>query len=94
MNHVGRKPIILVGSAINAVGIGLQQASSEWKVFLVGRMLNCFGFGVVFTFCPVWFSGPWLSTYNRIGEIARPEVRGFFLCVVNGSIVFGQWLVV
>jgi hypothetical protein len=33
-------------------------------------------------------------TQSRIGETARPEIRGFLLCFVNSSIVFGQWLVV
>jgi MFS family permease len=47
----------------------------------VGRLINAIGFGNVFLCCPVW-----------IGENVRPEVRGFFLCVINGSIVFGQFL--
>ena len=41
------------------------------------------GFGMVFTFSPVW-----------IGELARPELRGFFLCLQNGSIVVGQFVMV
>lgn len=39
------------------------------------------GFGVVFLESPVW-----------IGENCRPELRGFFLCIMNGSIVLGQFL--
>jgi Sugar (and other) transporter len=29
---------------------------------------------------------------GRIGEIVRPELRGTFLCTLNGSILFGQFL--
>jgi hypothetical protein len=39
------------------------------------------GFGIVFLESPVW-----------IGENCRPELRGFFLCIMNGSIVLGQFL--
>jgi hypothetical protein len=46
-----------------------------------GRLLNAIGFGMVFIISPVW-----------IGENVRPEVRGFFLCLVNGSIVLGQFI--
>lgn len=37
------------------------------------------GFGAVFVNSPVW-----------IGETVRPELRGFFLCFMNGSIVLAQ----
>ena len=37
------------------------------------------GFGIVYILSPVW-----------IGENVRPELRGFFLCLMNGAIVFGQ----
>jgi len=36
---------------------------------------------MVFIISPVW-----------IGENARPELRGFFLCLMNGSIVLGQFV--
>lgn len=36
---------------------------------------------MVFLTAPVW-----------IGENVRPEVRGFFLCFINGSIVLGQFI--
>jgi hypothetical protein len=28
----------------------------------------------------------------RIGEVVRPELRGFMLCTVNGSLLFGQFI--
>ena len=83
MEMIGRKHLILMGSIMNAIGIGMQQASTEWKLYLGGRLVNAVGFGMVFTFSPVW-----------IGEVVRPELRGFFLCILNGSIVLGQFLVV
>jgi len=83
MGIIGRKHLILLGSGFNAIGIGMQQASTEWKLFFGGRLMNAIGFGMVFTFSPVW-----------IGEVVRPELRGFFLCILNGSIVLGQFLVV
>lgn len=36
--------------------------------------------GIMFTISPLW-----------IGETCRPELRGFFLCFFNTSIVFGQF---
>lgn len=36
--------------------------------------------GMMFTISPLW-----------IGETCRPELRGFFLCFFNTSIVFGQF---
>jgi hypothetical protein len=32
----------------------LQQASSEWKLFLVARLLHGIGFAMTYTFSPVW----------------------------------------
>jgi MFS family permease len=83
LNRIGRKPVIWIGCAFSVVGIGLQQASHEWKLFLVGRLINGIGFGMVYTFSPVW-----------IGELARPELRGFFLVLQNGSIALGQLIIV
>jgi MFS family permease len=55
LNRAGRKPLIYIGCIFNVVGIGLQQASHEWKLFLVGRFINAVGFGMVYTFSPVWY---------------------------------------
>ena len=49
--------------------------------FQAGRLINAIGFGMVYLVAPVW-----------IGENVRPEVRGFFLCLINGSIVLGQFI--
>lgn len=38
--------------------------------------------GMMFTISPLW-----------IGETCRPELRGFFLCFFNTSIVFGQFAI-
>lgn len=78
---IGRKHVIAVGSLISSVGIVLQVESSEWRLFLAGRLVGAIGYGAVYLESPVW-----------IGENSRPELRGFFLCLVNGSIVFGQFL--
>ena len=105
MDGIGRKWVILIGSILTAAGIGVQVGSNNWKEFLAGRLVNCksnpvsidnwkrkgensnqlsslaLGFGMVFIISPVW-----------IGENARPELRGFFLCLMNGSIVLGQFV--
>ena len=99
LDKIGRKHTIAVGGIITAIGIAIQVASTEWKLFLAGRLVNgkyfsefgfgicpanegiAIGFGVVFLESPVW-----------IGENCRPELRGFFLCIMNGSIVVGQFL--
>jgi MFS family permease len=99
LDKIGRKHTIAVGGIVTAIGVAMQVAASEWKLFLAGRLINCkrfvliwgficlanegtaIGFGVVFLESPVW-----------IGENCRPELRGFFLCIMNGSIVLGQFL--
>lgn len=43
--------------------------------------LKAVGFGIAYINSPVW-----------IGENVRPELRGFFLCLMNISIVMGQLL--
>ncbi|KAJ9611497.1 hypothetical protein H2200_004681 [Cladophialophora chaetospira] len=78
---IGRKPCLGIGAILTATGVGVQLGSHDWKVFLAGRLINAIGFGMVFLMSPVW-----------IGENVRPEVRGFFLCLVNGSIVLGQFI--
>lgn len=81
MDRIGRKHTIVVGSVFTSVGIAMQIASKEWTLFLGGRLVNAVGFGVVFVIAPVW-----------IGETVRPELRGLFLCLTNGSIVLGQFV--
>jgi MFS family permease len=93
LNKIGRKPVIWIGCVFNIVGIGLQQASHEWKLFLVGRFINAMGFAIVFIFSPVWYASSILFDI-RIGELAPPELRGLFLCLQNGSIVLGQFIMV
>ncbi|KIW64068.1 hypothetical protein, variant [Phialophora macrospora] len=78
---IGRKHSLAVGTVVTAVGVAMQIASSEWILFLCGRLVNAMGFGIVYILSPVW-----------IGETVRPELRGFYLCFMNGSIVFGQLL--
>lgn len=73
--------MILLGCIITAAGVGMQVGSNEWKLFLSGRLINAIGFGMVFMESPVW-----------IGETVRPELRGFFLCITNGAIVLGQFV--
>lgn len=79
MDMIGRKHIIFAGSIISVAGVRIQVGSNEWKLFLSGRLINAIGFGMLFMDSPVW-----------IGEIVRPELRGFFLCMTNGAIVLRQ----
>ncbi|KAK9313892.1 hypothetical protein V1524DRAFT_448432 [Lipomyces starkeyi] len=83
MDYTGRKRSVLLAATISCVGIGLQYVSATWKVFFAGKFINGIAFGIWFTVAPTW-----------IGENARPECRGFFLCLYNSSIVYGQALVV
>ncbi|KAL4983041.1 putative MFS transporter [Aspergillus falconensis] len=78
----GRKPGILVASAISVAGVLLQQLATDWRVHLAGRGVNGIAIGMMFTISPLW-----------IGETCRPELRGFFLCFFNTSIVFGQFAI-
>jgi MFS family permease len=99
MDVIGRKHVIAMGCGFAACGVAMQMASHAWNLFLGGRLINGqiavlrlwfsnmadiflgIGFGLLLVQSPVW-----------IGETARPELRGFFLCFTNGSIVFGQFL--
>lgn len=54
MNKIGRKHILIIGNVITTVGIGVLQASGDWKMWLGGKILNAFGIGMLFTFGPVW----------------------------------------
>ncbi|KAI8582147.1 hypothetical protein K450DRAFT_229240 [Umbelopsis ramanniana AG] len=79
----GRKPFIAVAALISTGAVIIQQLSTEWRLQLVGRGLNGVAIGIMFTISPLW-----------IGETCRPELRGFFLCCFNSSIVLGQFLMV
>ncbi|KAF9891675.1 hypothetical protein FE257_003687 [Aspergillus nanangensis] len=83
LEKFGRKPGILVAAVISVVGVLLQQLATEWKMHLAGRGVNGIAIGMMFTISPLW-----------IGETCRPELRGFFLCFFNASIVLGQFSIV
>lgn len=100
MEMIGRKKTILVGCMVSCIGVGVQYAASDWQVYFAGKFVNGalvsvlskglltnvvitgLAIGVWFTAAPTW-----------IGENARPECRGLFLCLYNSTIVFGQALV-
>lgn len=83
LEKYGRKWGILVAAAISTAGVLLQQLAPDWRVHLAGRGVNGVAIGMMFTISPLW-----------IGESCRPELRGFFLCFFNTSIVFGQFAMV
>lgn len=82
LEKFGRKPLIIAAAVISTVGIILQQLAPNWRVHLAGRGVNGIAIGIMFTISPLW-----------IGETSRPELRGFWLCYFNTSIVWGQMLV-
>lgn len=83
LEKFGRKWGILAASLISVAGVVLQQLAPDWRVHLAGRGVNGIAIGMMFTISPLW-----------IGEVCRPELRGFFLCFFNTSIVFGQFAIV
>ncbi|KAB5570029.1 general substrate transporter [Coniochaeta sp. 2T2.1] len=83
LEKFGRKWGILAASMISVAGVLLQQLADDWKVHLAGRGVNGIAIGMMFTISPLW-----------IGEVCRPELRGFFLCFFNTSIVLGQFAIV
>ncbi|OIW29514.1 general substrate transporter [Coniochaeta ligniaria NRRL 30616] len=83
LEKFGRKWGILAASIISVAGVLLQQLANDWKVHLAGRGVNGIAIGMMFTISPLW-----------IGEVCRPELRGFFLCFFNTSIVLGQFAIV
>ncbi|OAQ60247.1 MFS transporter [Pochonia chlamydosporia 170] len=83
LEKYGRKPLILFSAFVSVVAIILQQLATNWRVHLAGRAVNGIAIGIMFTISPLW-----------IGETCRPELRGFWLCFFNTSIIWGQMLVV
>jgi len=83
LEKYGRKWGILAASLISAAGVVLQQLAPDWRMHLAGRGVNGIAIGMMFTISPLW-----------IGETCRPELRGFFLCFFNTSIVLGQFAIV
>ncbi|KAI5303326.1 hypothetical protein KEM56_007671 [Ascosphaera pollenicola] len=79
LEKYGRKPGIILSAFISTVAILVQRYADNWWVHLVGRGINGFAIGIIFTISPLW-----------IGENARHELRGFFLCFFNTAIVTGQ----
>ncbi|KAL4765028.1 putative MFS alpha-glucoside transporter [Aspergillus foveolatus] len=82
LERYGRKPGILAASIVSVAGVVLQQLATDWRAHLAGRGVNGVAIGLMFTIAPLW-----------IGETCRPELRGFFLCFFNTSIVFGQFAI-
>ncbi|KAG9254735.1 general substrate transporter [Emericellopsis atlantica] len=83
LERFGRKWGVLAASLISVAGVLLQQLAPDWRMHLAGRGVNGIAIGMMFTISPLW-----------IGETCRPELRGFFLCFFNTSIVFGQFAIV
>lgn len=83
LEKFGRKWGVLAAAVFSTVGILLMQLANDWKVHLAGRGVNGIAIALMFTISPLW-----------IGETCRPELRGFFLCFFNTSIVFGQFAIV
>ncbi|KAI5297207.1 hypothetical protein KEM55_005008, partial [Ascosphaera atra] len=79
LEKYGRKPGIILSAFTSTGSVVIQQFAGNWKIHLLGRAINGFAIGVIFTISPLW-----------IGENARPELRGFFLCLFNTAIVTGQ----
>ncbi|KAF2491375.1 general substrate transporter [Lophium mytilinum] len=82
LERLGRRHSLAMGAGLTGIGVGIQLGSVEWKLFLGGRGVAGrlpIGFGLALTEFPVW-----------IGENARDELRGLYLCLINGSIVLGQ----
>ncbi|MCJ1396874.1 hypothetical protein MMC11_000064 [Xylographa trunciseda] len=78
-NKFGRRASYAFSSAICIVGVGIQFASRDWKLMMVGKAINGFGLGGCFCYGPLF-----------VGENCFPELRGFYLVFLNSSIVYGQ----
>jgi MFS family permease len=85
MNKVGRKHMLVIGTALNCIGIGLLQASSEWKLWLFGKMVNAAGFGFTYTMSPVWYSLNEIQLTSGLGKTPHPRsVASIFACWMQG----------
>jgi MFS family permease len=54
MNRIGRKHMLIVGVIVNVIGIIVLQTAHNWKIWLVGKMINALGFGTMYVLNPVW----------------------------------------
>ena len=46
--------MLIVGVIVNVVGIIVLQTAKNWKIWLVGKMINAVGFGTMYVLNPVW----------------------------------------
>lgn len=73
--------MLVIGIALNCIGIGLLQASSEWKLWLFGKMVNAAGFGFTYTMSPVWYSLDKMQLTLGLGKMPHPRSAGsIFAC--------------
>jgi len=54
MNRTGRRHMLIIGIIFNVIGIVILQVAQNWKVWLVGKMFNSMGFGMMYCMSPVW----------------------------------------
>jgi MFS family permease len=53
-NRIGRKHMLIVGVIVNVIGIIVLQTAQNWKIWLVGKMINAVGFGTMYVVNPIW----------------------------------------
>jgi len=54
MNRTGRRQMLIIGIIFNVIGIIILQVAQNWKIWLVGKLFNSMGFGMVYCMSPVW----------------------------------------
>lgn len=54
MPRIGRKHMVILGVLINVIGIIVLQVAQNWKIWLVGKLINSMGFGTMYCMSPVW----------------------------------------
>ncbi|KAH8684510.1 general substrate transporter [Tricladium varicosporioides] len=79
IQRLGRKRPIAIGSVVLLVGVALQAASTNYSMFVIGRLLIGFGNTIQTTACPI-----------LISELAHPSQRTQMVGIMNSTGSLGQ----
>ena len=79
--NLGRKRMLMVGTAVVAIGGILMGSAFGRPQFMVGRVITGVGIGLICSVTPVYQ-----------GEICRAKDRGWMICCQLSSLLFGLML--
>jgi len=67
--------MLIIGIIFNVIGIIILQVAQNWKIWLVGKLFNSMGFGMMYCMSPVWYITSTISTLIIVGLAKQPRLR-------------------